>query len=228
MFSGGIDSTMTAVLLAEKYDCIHLLTYNNGYGHMFMKTVKKRVNELNNKLGNKFIYSITSTKDLFEKITVNNVAKEIKEHKSGFVWCMGCKLAMHAQSIVYNKKHKIKEMTDGSSYSTKEMVEQKPFSIKLIKYLYKKHGIKFHTPVYNLPRKESIKKLESMGFNMGWFKIMDRFVGIQPKCLAGEIYYLPNILFKTKPKHKNKEIYKFFNKKLKLINSYIENGMLQS
>ena len=135
-------------------------------------------------------------------------------------------LIIPAGGIIYNKKKNISEMADGSSGSTSEMVEQKPFSVKLIKHLYKTHGIKFHVPVYNIPRCESINKLQELGFNMGWFKIMDRFVGIQPKCFAGEIYYMPNILFKTKPKHNNKEIYKFYNRKLELINKIIKNGML--
>jgi 7-cyano-7-deazaguanine synthase in queuosine biosynthesis len=226
MFSGGIDSTMTAVLLAKKYDEIHLLTYNNGYGHMFMNTVQKRVNELNSMFDNKFEYSLMSTKDLFEKIIVNNVVNEVKTHKSGFVWCLGCKYAMHAKSIIYNKKNNILEMTDGSSKSTKDMVEQKPFSVKIIKHLYKNHGIKFHTPVYNIPREESIKKLKKLKFNMGWFRVLDRFIGIQPKCFAGEIYYMPNLVFGKTPKHDNKEIYKFYLRKQNILEECIKNGML--
>jgi len=226
MFSGGIDSTMAAVMLAKEYDRIHLLTYNNGYGQMFMKTAKKRVDELNKKLNNKFTWHLMSTKELFEKITVNNVVNEVKEHKSGFVWCMGCKLAMHSKSIVYNLKNNINEMADGSSKSTEEMVEQKPFSLALIRKIYEKYGIKFHTPVYNIPRKEEIKILKNMGFNMGWFRIMDRFIGIQPKCIAGEIYYMPNILFNTKPEHDNSEIFKFFDKKTALITRFIDRQII--
>ena len=136
MFSGGVDSTMAAVLLSKKYDKVHLLTYNNGYGHIFLKTTKKRVNELSKKFGNKFVYSLSSTKDLFENITVNNVANEFKEHKSGFVWCMGCKLAMHTKSIIYNLENGIRDIADGSSKSTENMIEQKPFSLALIKSIY--------------------------------------------------------------------------------------------
>lgn len=221
MFSGGVDSTMSAIVLAKEYDKVHLLTYNNGYGHVFMKYTKRRVDELTKKFGDKFVYKLSSTKDLFESITVNNVAKELMRHKSGFVWCMGCKLAMHTKSIIYCLENGINKMADGSSKSTNDMVEQKPFSLALIKSLYERFNIDFHTPVYNIPRKDEIKELKRLGMNLGWFRVMDRFIGIQPKCLAGEIYYLPNILFGSKPKHDNSQILKFFKRKNDLVESQI-------
>ena len=222
MFSGGIDSTMAACLLAEEYDKVHLLTYNNGYGHMFMSATKKRVKELEKKFPGKFSHKLTSSKKLFEDIAVNNIYDEYKKHESGFVWCLGCKIAMHTQSIIYCLENAIPYMSDGSSRDTSEMVEQKPFSIKLIKQMYSSYGIEFITPVYDIKRNEEISKLKTMGFNMGLFRVMDRFIGIQPKCFAGELYYLPNILFKRKPKHDNYQIKIFFNRKRELVERTIE------
>lgn len=222
MFSGGVDSTLAAVILAREYDRVHLLTYSNGYGHVFMNKTRDRVDELRRKFGNKFEYRLTSSKDLFEQITVNNVANEVIEHKSGFVWCMGCKLGMHTKSIIYNLEKGVPEMADGSSRDTSEMVEQKPFSLALIRSVYRRFNIAFHTPVYNIPRKEEIRRLREMKFNMG-FRIMDRFIGIQPKCMAGEIYYLPNILFRNPPKHDNSEVLRFFRRKINIIEKYIKN-----
>lgn len=222
MFSGGIDSTMAAVLLGKQYSKIHLLTYNNGYGHIFMKTTRKRVDELNSKIDSKYILHLSSTKDLFEKISVNNIVNEIKTHKSGFVWCMGCKLAMHTKSIIYCLENNINEVADGSSKSTQTMVEQKPFSIALIKSIYLRFNIDYKTPVYHISREDEINMLKKMKFNMGWFRILDRFIGIQPKCLAGEIYYMPNLVFGTKPHHENNEILSFFQRKSKIVEDYIK------
>ncbi|MBT5423687.1 hypothetical protein HOK76_04305 [archaeon] len=222
MFSGGVDSTMVAYLLAKKYDEILLLTYNNGYGHLFKGRTKNRFNELEDMFPGKFKFKLSSSKDLFEKITINNVLNEYKTHKSGFVWCLGCKLAMHTYSIIYCLENGIALMSDGSSKDTNEMVEQKEITVKLIRKLYKKYGISFVTPVYNLKRKEEIKKLKELKFNMGYMQIMDRFLGIQPKCLAGEIYYLPNILFREKPKHDDKQIKLFFKRKSDFVDKTIK------
>jgi predicted subunit of tRNA(5-methylaminomethyl-2-thiouridylate) methyltransferase len=227
MFSGGVDSTIAAAMLAEKYDKVHLLTYNNGYGHMFMESTKKRVDELNKRFPDKFAFNLSSTKELFEKITVNNVVNEYKEHKSGFVWCMGCKLGMHTKSIIYCLENGIPNMADGSSKDTESMVEQKPFSIALIRSIYERFNINFYTPVYNIPRKEKIKELKNMRFNLGWLRVMDRFLGIQPKCFAGEIYYLPSVLFNSPPTHDNHEILRFFNRKIDLIEKTIANHLIK-
>ena len=60
MFSGGVDSTATAIMLAEHYDKVHLVTYKNGYGHYYHHRTRKRVDELNKALGDKFIYTLMS------------------------------------------------------------------------------------------------------------------------------------------------------------------------
>src|SRR4051794_17049612 len=62
MFSGGVDSTATAIMLAEQYDRIHLVTYKNGYGHWYHHRTAERVAELNRALGDKFVHSVISTK----------------------------------------------------------------------------------------------------------------------------------------------------------------------
>ena len=54
MFSGGVDSTATAIMLAEKFDRVHLVTYKNGYGHYYFNRTQKRVEELNEALGDRF------------------------------------------------------------------------------------------------------------------------------------------------------------------------------
>ena len=101
MFSGGIDSTATAIALSEHYDRVHLVTYKNGYGHYYHHRTEQRVNELNDKLGNRFTYSLISTKSYFDQILVNSVLKDYKKYRSGFIWFMGCKMAMHMRSAIY-------------------------------------------------------------------------------------------------------------------------------
>jgi len=225
MFSGGIDSTYCATKLVKDFDKIHLLNYSNGYGHFFLKKSKKRYLELKRVLGDKFVYSFSSVKPIFEKLLINDLPKDMDKYSSAFIWCLSCKLAMHSQSIIYNKLNKINFSTDGSSFDTSEMVEQTPLSISLIQNHYKKYGIEFEPVAYKVPRKDKIKKIKKLGIKTG-ISIMDRNIGIQPKCIPGELYYSPYLIMSRLPHHQSKEIYKFFREKKELLDSYI-NGEIK-
>jgi len=221
LFSGGVDSTVAAINLSKKYDLVHLLTFSNGYGHLYLGRAKKRFEELNKRFPGKFIFFKTSVKDIFQKVTINHLKEDYGKYASGFIWCMGCKLSMHARAIIYNKEKNINQLADGSSYDTKEMVEQKPFTVSLIKTLYKEHGLEYLTPVYKIGREKKSRMLKKMGFFMG-IPILDRYLGIQPRCIPGELYYLPSILFHKAPYHQNPHIYRFFNSKKKIIEKIIK------
>jgi hypothetical protein len=200
---------------------VHLLTYCNGYGHFYLENSKKRAIELNNKFQNKFIHHLIPIGDIFNKMIVATLLKDYKEFKSGFIWCMGCKMAMHTRSIIYNLENNIKYMSDGSSQDSDEMVEQMPISVSLISLLYEKYGIKFFVPVYKQTRQEKIKKLKELKFNLG-IPIKDRFLGIQPRCIPGELYYLPYLLFNKALEHEKTIVTQFIKKKQEIAERHIE------
>ena len=220
MFSGGVDSTTAALALAKTHEKVHLLTYKNGYTHRGQERTKHRIKELERLTGPKFEHMLTSTKDLFDKFLVNNVAREYKRYRSGFIWCLGCKMAMHTRSILYNLEHDIPYMADGSSSSTGEMVEQTLLSLYLFKEFYGEYGIQFQTPVYTIPREEEIRFLEKKGFRMG-IRVKDRFLGIQPSCRAGEIYYLSFLLLDQPPKHDDEKVQQFLNERKEMAREVI-------
>ena len=219
MFSGGIDSTMAAILLAEQYDRVHLLTYGNGYGHYHLDRTRRRADELRQRCGDRFEHAVVSVQDLFERYLPEPEA-EFRRYRSGFVWCLGCKLAMHTRSILYNLEHRITEMTDGSSKSTGEMVEQMPVCVNGFREFYSFHGITFSTPVYDIPREQEIEALRSRGFRLG-LRIGDRFLGIQPKCRPGELYYLPFLLLRQRPRHDEDRVLEFLAEKRELAERII-------
>jgi predicted subunit of tRNA(5-methylaminomethyl-2-thiouridylate) methyltransferase len=221
MFSGGVDSTTAAIELSEAYKKVHLLTYRNGYGHLFLNNSKKRAGELTDKLGDKFNYSLIPIDGIFKKLVLDTLLDDYKEFKSGFIWCLGCKMAMHTQSIIYNLQHHIKVMADGSSQDSDEMVEQMAISVTLIDSFYEKYGIKFFVPVYKQTREEKIKKLLALKFKMG-LRINDRFLGIQPRCIPGELYYLPYLLFNKALNHEKPLVIQYFKKKQEIADRYIK------
>jgi predicted subunit of tRNA(5-methylaminomethyl-2-thiouridylate) methyltransferase len=213
LFSGGVDSTMAAVILAEHFDRVHLVSYWNGFGHYRIGRTGKRARELQRRFPGRFSHALLSTVELFEPLLEKAIAVDYEKTKSGFIWCMSCKLAMHARTIAYNLEHGIELVSDGSSASTAEMVEQAPFSINKVRGFYGEYGIGFETPVYERPREESIRALKQMGFKTG-FRIGDRFLGIQPKCKPGELYYLPFLLLGMEMDHRPEIVVDFINGQL--------------
>ena len=225
MFSGGIDSTATAARLADRYDRVHLLTYKNGYGHYYFHRVAQRVDELNRKLGSRFVHTLISTKGHFDKILVDTVAADYRKYRSGFVWFMGCKMAMHMRSAIYCIENGVPYMTDGSNVDTEEMVEQMLISLTLIHHFYDDLTVEFGTPVYNVRRAESKALIRELGLNMG-YEVLDRHLCIQPTCLAGELYYLPYMMFNKRVKHDEAEVARFIEKKAeicgRIVRAYFE------
>ena len=212
MYSGGLDSTATAILLAEKFERIHLLTYKNGYGHYNHWRTARRVRELNRKLGDRFVYTLIGTKAYFDDVLVRTVVDDFKEYKSGFIWCMGCKMAMHMRSALYCLEHGLVRMTDGSNADTDEMVEQMLISLTLIRGFYNGFGVEFGTPVYEATRDDSRTLINKHDLKMGT-KIMDRHLNVQPSCIAGELYYVPYVLFNKKVKHDESTVARFIQAK---------------
>lgn len=212
MFSGGVDSTATAAILAERYARVHLVTYRNGYGHYYHHRTRERVDELNRRLGDKFVWTLISIKDHFDEILVKNVMDDYRQYKSGFIWFMGCKMAMHMRSIVYALEHGLTHSTDGSNSDTDEMVEQSLLSLSLIRFFYEDHGVEFGTPVYDVQRAESRELIRDLGLKMG-VQVMDRHLCIQPTCLAGELYYLPYLFFNKPVQHDEELVSRFIEEK---------------
>lgn len=212
LFSGGIDSMYAAIKLAEEYDKVRLISFDNEYGHFRTDRVKKRVKELSVLYPGKFSLKTESIKKSFEKIVIDQLLKDMKKYSSAFNWCMGCKLAMQAHAIRYAKKNNIRDISDGASSETSEMIEQSKEALKHIKRKYKQHKLKYTNNYYNITRDEKRNFLKKKGTKLG-IQIFDRHIGIQPKCIPGELYYSPYILLGIKPKHKVEELKAFLSDK---------------
>ena len=221
MFSGGVDSTIAAVELAKTYDKVHLYNYKNGYGHYAMGRSRKRYEELDRLQPGRFTFTYRPIRELFERITVRTLAEDYREFGSAFVWCMGCKLAMHTMSIVLSLERGVRVMSDGSASDSDEMVEQMLISISMVRLFYKEFGIDFEIPVYEIPRDDKRRILGELGIRMG-IPIRDRYLGIQPSCIPGELYYLPYVLFNKSPGHLESVVARFIDAKKAVARAYVE------
>jgi len=221
LFSGGIDSTATAIILAERHNSVHLLTYVNGYGHYYLRRSILRYEELSAKFPHSFRHIIIDIRSIFEEITIKHLIEDYKKYKSGFIWCLGCKISMHIRTIIYNFMNGIVEVADGSSRDTEEMIEQMPLTISLIRNLYREYHISFKTPLYEVNRREKERIIQKYKISTG-IKVWNRNIGIQPRCIPGELYYLPYVLFGKQLLHREESIREFFKEKESLIKKVIE------
>ncbi|MDP8255008.1 MAG: hypothetical protein P9M14_04610 [Candidatus Alcyoniella australis] len=220
MFSGGVDSTALAIGLAEEYERIHLLTYDNGYGTTRMNRSAARAQELNSLVAPKYEHALISIRPLFQRVLLDTLDRDYEQYESGFIWCMGCKLAMHGRTIALCLKHGIEHACDGSSGDTPEMVEQMPLSLELVRGLYREYGIEFSNPAYDARRADSDALLSSMGFKLG-LPLMGRRLSSQPACRPGELYYLPFLLLGQPPQHAEQTVRRFIEDKSQIVRQLI-------
>jgi signal transduction histidine kinase len=220
MFSGGVDSTVAALHLAGSFERVHLLTFSNGYGHYGFQRTRKRAEELMARAPGRFVYHFESVAGLFREIAVASLAEDYARFQSGFIWCMGCKLAMHTASVRYDLAHGLTRHTDGSSADTAEMVEQMLISLSLVSHFYQDNGISFEPTDYDLGRDAKRELLKTSGFRMG-IPLRDRYLGIQPSCVAGELYYLPYLLLKRPPRHPERMVAEYITSRRPIMDRLV-------
>ena len=223
MFSGGLDSTTTVVLLSDVYEKLHLLTFCNGYGHCFMNWSKRQGPNFDRILGqHRFVHVINDCSDLFEKLLIDTLPGDYRRYKSKFIWCMACKLAMHTKTIMYCLEHEIRHSSDGSSTQTNYYVEQMEESLRAIKDYYAEFGIDFSTPVYRVGSRDEEKRiLAQKGIGSVGLNIAGRNPGTQPLCVPGNLIYFFSTFFKIHPKYAQDDVLQFIEEKKRIAVSYM-------
>ncbi len=224
MFSGGLDSTATALALSRTHERVHLVTYRNGYGHLKLDRARARYEDLVRSAGPNFTWTLISTRPLFEELLLKSLAADYRAVRSGFVWCLGCKLAMHARSAWFCLENGLPRMTDGANGETDEMVEQSLLSLSLIRFFYEDLSVEYGAPVYDATRDESRADLRRRGVRTG-LTVLGRQLGVQPTCIAGELYYLPYFLLNKPVKHDEDKVAAFFEAKVPRAKEFVREGL---
>ncbi|MBN1591939.1 MAG: hypothetical protein JW941_01675 [Candidatus Coatesbacteria bacterium] len=223
MFSGGLDSTVTALTLADDFEKVHLLTYNRGYGHWLVGRSKVRVPELEKHLEREaFTQFGASVKDLFRKVVLDSFVADFKRYKALFIVCVGCKMAMHARSVIYNLEHGIPYVSDGASEATAWMPDQMPVTLAEYRRLHEDYGLTYTNPVYHFGTREKAREtLREAGLSMGR-RIADRDFGTQPICLFGDVITIFREFMKVGLPLKEESIVEFMRAKRPILDDYIK------
>ena len=224
MFSGGVDSTVAAMHLADRFDQVYLLTFDNGYGTYGFDRTRRRAAELMLRYPGVFEHTVTSIRSRFECLALDSLKEDYLRHRSAFSWCLGCKLAMHVESVIFDQRHDITRHTDGSSGDSPEMVEQIPEVLSAIQGFYQNHGVHFAPTDFDMARDAKRALLKEKGFKMG-IPIRDRYLRIQPSCIPGELYYLPWVLVGQPPRHDLDEILEFVARQRPVMDRMVQEAM---
>lgn len=181
LYSGGKDSTLSAIRLINMGYNVDFIHFNNGYMLdydkpflTFLRTFNKfpgyrflaRYNDLEvNYFFNKYF---AHWKNIFgDNLTDGSLDSEVR--------CLSCRLAMYTVALKIAKEKNYKYIADGARINQKFMLEQ-PAMIKKFKELGKELGVEFLFPVLEINDEDEIKELLAAGFSAkSW----------EAKCLLG-------------------------------------------
>jgi hypothetical protein len=161
-YSGGTDSTASALLAKDIYRKVHLLTFDRGVGYGMATPGRPRTyaDRLIARFGpDKFCHQIISIREPFRRIFADGFKAHLKEygaHVMGLI-CPPCRIAMHAEGIIYNLENRIPVMIDGST--AEQAFEQSPEILQEYRKLDYEYGIQYSNPIYCAGDKDARQKL---------------------------------------------------------------------
>jgi len=178
LFSGGVDSTLAAVLLAERFDRVRLVTYDHGWwsGHFRLGKAGRRARDIQRALGaNRIAFARVPLGALFHRFVTATLVEDYRRFGTN-TCCVGCKLAMHTRTVLYNLRRGIGHAADGSAADQAFHAEQLTGVLAGIRRLYHRYGIDYANPSFAIDTRERQARLRQAGLEPE---------GVQPRCLFG-------------------------------------------
>ena len=228
-FSGGLDSTTTALLLAEKFEGkVHLLTMLHGHGQLFSRLSLRPVRALQRILGeDKVEHHFLSTREVFKKIVTPNFFQDARRYGWQIACCLGCHLGFAAALTVYNLERGIRYMAIASCpHDAENCFNAQPPVIQGFQDLYARHGIVYSHPLIelNINKDQEMRFLKEKGIRLHK-RFRHRTLGTQPICLLGLILTWPDIFVAWKPHYDYEKMREYIEVKKALVDEYISDKL---
>jgi 7-cyano-7-deazaguanine synthase in queuosine biosynthesis len=217
MFSGGIDSLLASVVLLEKYDKVHLITFDKGYLEFGVKNNLPNAERLKAACGaDRITNEVVDIKKIVKRISVSQIWKDRKGYNMETRWCVGCRVSMQTAAMIYALEHDLVGYADGSNReqipsdaNLTGTAENYPSIVNRTKDFAMEYAVHFLTPTYEFGSRENRRtKLKALGFDIDYLS-MDHSKKIsgmmnkevmkrsQPMCFSGWlIHWKRNLLGK--------------------------------
>ncbi len=217
MFSGGIDSLLASVVLLDKYDKVHLITFDKGYLEFGVKNNVPNAERLKATYGaDRITHEVLDIKRVVKRISVSKVWKDRKDYNMETRWCVGCRVSMQTAAMIYALEHDLVGYADGSNReqipseaNLTGTAENYPSIVNRTKDFAMEYAVHFLTPTYEYGSRENRRtKLKALGFDIDYLS-MDHSKKIsgmmnkevmqrsQPMCFSGWlIHWKRNLLGK--------------------------------
>ncbi|RDU24531.1 hypothetical protein [Anaerosacchariphilus polymeriproducens] len=203
LFSGGIDCSLAACLLIEAKHKVHLIHYTNGTG-IPNYLYRVRYNELKAVLGEDNItLSELNIPGLFRKLSLANIEEDFNKYHNNMI-CLGCRMSMHVETIIYALKNNIHMVADGSIHYQSHFPEQSSIALTLFRKLYEQYEIDYMNPVLEIKEKNNVK-----------YKLLDYGISIQSMedtCLFNNTF----------SESSDENIEKYINERITYCKTYID------
>lgn len=205
LYSGGLDSSAVVAKLADSgYTRLHLLTCDNGaqdhidYSQIKLEDFKRQFTMTD------FIHVICPVKYLFKELALRDIEEDIPTYKTNLL-CVGCKMAMHAEAMVYALKNNIHVVADGFAKRQEGFPEQDSSFLEKMRRIYGQYGLQNESPLYEIAKsKQEVKKI--------LFRYNLSTKSIEPGCLFGDTF----------SKASTESVKAYFEKKTPMMCKYID------
>jgi len=157
LFSGGSDSTLAAIRLLKEFDKIHLLTFDHDAIPDKGKRSFTNVELLHKRFGKeRFVHKIINIQDILNQVYRKSRLHDLRRY--GFFEvniCAACKLSMYLAMIKYCLVNNISFAASGSNKDAGDLISDQMVKVsELLEEFFKKQGITFMTPVYDVDRSD--------------------------------------------------------------------------
>ena len=152
MFSGGSDSTLAAAKMLDFCERVTLFTCDPGFV-LFLENSKVNAHVLVDRYGPERVeHKIVRIREAISKILFGEFRRDVCQY--GFnlasLICLGCRLAMHAEAIIYNLEHNFPLIADGSIRQQATSPEQLMSVLQRNREFYRSgYGIQHASPIYD-------------------------------------------------------------------------------
>lgn len=167
LFSGGIDCSLVSLILRKQSYKLHLIHYNHG-AVINNDLHIKRYEELKKVVGEEHILlKEINHSGIFRKLALVNIEMDFSKYHSNLI-CLGCRMAMHTETIIYAKRNNIQVVADGSIKYQNHFPEQSDDALKKFIKLYEYFDIQYITPIIDIENAKDVK-----------YELLDNGISIQ-------------------------------------------------